>query len=628
MKNTGTTGLFIALGALTAGLLLALYAPDPCKKCDCCRGACNRKKATRQHASAANDQPAMKIRRHSEDMGEPSSVWSPKQDAEDSTTNAVPAAHPDLVRWGTTQGVMDVADDKAAKQKIKKQLAGMAAESTLLTEALQGTIPVAGRALTSSPEQFRKWLSARFRCAQVTISNESDTTRTVRLWGGHEGTGVSAPLDTDVEDHELLEEITVATASVRQPQGVAVSPANGLTYVANQLTNNVTVLDNSGHVVTVIPLVADPEAGFTSPVAVAVNERRDSPNYGHVYVVGSVSNTVNVIDSSHAVVRVVSVGVRPMAIAYNPVNDRLYVPNLFHNTVSVLDATSETVIDTLSVGNNPIGAGVNRGNGDVFVTNSGDNTVTVIDRTNAVVTTITDVGERPVSAASHPVNEAMYVVAANSNEVYRIASDYSIERTIATGRSPYGIAYNPHNGYLYIGNRADNTFTILDNADSVRATIAHGAVNIGFAIDPRQSRLWVSDTVGAQVNLIGYSRQSSSVVASPGYTEDVREFARRPVRVQHSRWVFSDASRFLQLLVTTLNANGSRDRLAISHENYRSPSNYANVSEIDALAGTVIDGDTSWECVIAARQRITILVYYQRYSMKKVLRHHQTSLHP
>ena len=612
MKNTKATGLFIAWGALTAGLLFALYAPAPCpcKDGDC---PCRRTKAPNQHpilkspkSTANSQQPTVNSQRPTvktqHPIKNPNLVQLKKPD---------PLIAPDLVRrWGTKEGVMDVADDQAAAKQVKAQVRGLVQQSQALTHTLSPHV---------DPEHVRT--------TQVTVTNHSDTVRTVRLWGGHEDSGVSPPNPDDVEDHDLLAEITVATASVRQPQGVAVNPANGLTYVANQLTNNVTVLDSQGQVVTVIALQADPEAGFTSPVAVAVNRNASSANYGHVYVVGSVSNTVSVIDRSHVVQKVLSVGVRPMAIAYNPVNDRLYVPNLFHNTVSVIDAETETVTATLSAGGDPVGIGVHAGTGDTYVTNSGDHTVTVFDRDDQPVTTLTDVGQRPVTATYHPENEAMYVVAADSDAVYPITTGYTVQPAIPTGRSPYGAAYNPHNRYLYIGNRVDDTFTVLDTDDTVRATIRHGAVNIGFAIDPRESRLWVSDTGGSQVNLIGYQAQSSQVVLNPGYAEDVQEFVHRPAQVQHSRWIFSTDDRFLTLQVRTLSPSGTKETRTISHEQYRSPSNYLNVSEIGELKDSLINGDTRWQYEIGARQTVTVLVHYHRFSLKPLL-HPKTSYAP
>src|SRR5688500_18201000 len=48
---------------------------------------------------------------------------------------------------------------------------------------------------------------------------------------------------------------------------------------------------------------------------------------------------------------ITGVGERPEGIAYDPINERMYVTNtLFQGTVSVIDTTTNTVIDTIPVG--------------------------------------------------------------------------------------------------------------------------------------------------------------------------------------------------------------------------------------------------------------------------------------
>jgi len=473
---------------------------------------------------------------------------------------------------------------------------------------------------------FYKWLLKEFNKTQITITNTSTEERVISLWGMNKGLSVSPPLPTDVEDHEISytvdysDPIFTTGGSPAHPQGIAINPANGLAYVANQLSNNVSVIDSTGQLVTLIELQPSLMPGFNSPVAIAVNSNTASPNYGKVYVVGSVSNTVSVIDLSHNVTNSIVVGVRPIDIAFNPINDKLYVVNLFSDNVTVINTNTENVSTTLAVGTDPLGVGINPITGEIYVANSSDDTVSVFDATDNLTTTIAGVGTTPVSITYHPVNEEIYVVATGSNEVYPIeANTHNLLPPIATGNSPYKSVFNSNNNYLYVGNRADETFTVIAPDKSIRNTISKGNVNIGFAINQADNQIFISDTSADQVNLIGYATQSSSITISEDYAHKSQNFLYNPAIVKHTKWVMSGEERFKVLHFVEETPTGTRTITPISHENYKSPQNFLNVSELTDLEGTVIDGKTSWSFKIAGLQTITLLVYFKQFESYRTM---------
>ena len=77
---------------------------------------------------------------------------------------------------------------------------------------------------------------------------------------------------------------TVATGS--KPVALAVNPANSKIYVANQYSNNVTVIDEATYSTATIPVGA-------LPTAIAVN-----PATNKIYVANQNSNNVTVIDGA------------------------------------------------------------------------------------------------------------------------------------------------------------------------------------------------------------------------------------------------------------------------------------------------------------------------------------------
>ena len=61
------------------------------------------------------------------------------------------------------------------------------------------------------------------------------------------------------------------------------------------------------------------------------------------------------INTNTVVGNPIPVGIAPLAIAYDPVHQDMYVTNFGDDTVSVIDTTTNTVIDTIPVGNVPLG---------------------------------------------------------------------------------------------------------------------------------------------------------------------------------------------------------------------------------------------------------------------------------
>lgn len=522
----------------------------------------------------------------------------------------------DIRRFGTSQGIMDVSDDRLTRKKMKKRLAGMEKVGTALLKKSMPNIVKRKHKKHAKKHNDSHQL-------QVTVTNTSAEERTVRLWGGNKDTSVSRPLARDVEDHKIIARIEVPdTIGVgTHPQGVTVNPVNDFAYVTNQLSNNVTVIDASGQVVTIVQLQPSLLPGFNAPVAVAVNSNASSAHYGKVYVAGSVSNTVSVIDLSYHVTSEIPVGVRPVDIAFNPVNDHLYVVNLFDNTISVIDTSSESVVDTLNVGNDPMGVGINTGNGDIYVANSGSDSVTVFDRSNVPITTLTAVGARPVSAVYHPVNDEMYVVAANSNNVFPItAATHTLLAPVAVGSNPYKIVFNPNNNYLYVGNREDSTFTVIAPDKSVRATISKGNVNTGFAIGQAENQLWVTDTKANITHLVGYSDQSSNISVNNNYKRDVQHFTHSPVMISRIKLISSGEVRLgSAIYLTKETSGGAKNIQVVSCDNYKSPQNFLNVIEITDLEGTIVDGNTSWHFKAAGGQTVSIIVFFRQLQKVEIL---------
>ncbi len=466
-----------------------------------------------------------------------------------------------------------------------------------------------------SVHQWNAALQKNYITTQLTISNSSKQEKAISLWGGNSGKSVSPPAADEVEDHTVVHSVSIPKGSGKavHPQGMAVNPVNGFVYVANQLSNTVSVITTSGAVVTVIKLHPSQFPGYNSPVAVAVNTKTDSPHYGTVYVVGSVANTVSVINLSHQVINEIAVGVRPLAIAFNPVNENLYVSNVVDDTVSVIDTHTETLSTTLSVGEHPMGIGINPVNGDTFICNSGEQSVSVFNHENTPVTTIIKVGRKPTTILYHPVNNQMYLVATNSDRIIVIDSDhYTVASLIHVGRNPYQILFNSNNNFLYVGNRTDNTYSIIAPDNSIRKILPLTNVNIGLGIHQEENILFSSDTQTNTIHLIGYQDQSSSITINEDVAQKQEEFKHRPVQVKHMKVIVSKGNLYGVFRLQQKTISGSSISKTLSLSNYNSPQQFLNTYEIFDMDGAIIDGRNSWNFKMMGEQSMTLLIYYKK----------------
>lgn len=170
-------------------------------------------------------------------------------------------------------------------------------------------------------QRYYKHLAQSYKRAQFVVSNTTDSPQEVRLWGANS----DVPLTENTQFNNQFN--TTQTVNVgNYPQGIVYNPATDLFYVANQLSSTISVLDAWGTLIETIalsPILV--VVGTFAPIALAINTRSDSSSFGLIYVINSVRDTINIIDRNHNLVGELATAKRPIDIAYNPVDDMLYV---------------------------------------------------------------------------------------------------------------------------------------------------------------------------------------------------------------------------------------------------------------------------------------------------------------
>ncbi|TMB98854.1 MAG: YncE family protein [Chloroflexi bacterium] len=151
---------------------------------------------------------------------------------------------------------------------------------------------------------------------QVYVTNEGDDSVSVLNANSY------AEIDTDGNGGNGITRITVGD----QPFGIALNAFRNTIYVANRVSNTVSVIRGDTYAVT------SALTGFSSPSRVAID-----PGSDRVFVSNnSVFGTVSVLDGATGGMSSVSVGNTPVGVAINDLSGRAFVANRGDNTVSII----------------------------------------------------------------------------------------------------------------------------------------------------------------------------------------------------------------------------------------------------------------------------------------------------
>ncbi len=313
---------------------------------------------------------------------------------------------------------------------------------------------------------------ARLSAASSTLAVQAASAPSTRV-------SVASPGDP----FALITTITVGST----PAATAYDSARGEVYVANEFSNNVSVIrDLTGLIVASVSVGAYPSA-------LAVDSGKHE-----VFVA---SDAVNVIaDSNHTIVANITDNNGPVGLAYDSGKGEIFVADILTNSVSVISDATNAVVATVNVGRAPMALTYDAATGEVYVANFNDNTVSIIsDATNAVMTTEA-VGLAPSALAYDPAQGEVFVANFNSSTVSVIsASTHRVTATISVGSHPLGIAYGAAASALLVTNsRAANASIIADSNNTVVASVnlIYGGSPFGVSYDDSNRGWYIADTLG------------------------------------------------------------------------------------------------------------------------------------
>jgi YVTN family beta-propeller protein len=232
------------------------------------------------------------------------------------------------------------------------------------------------------------------------------------------------------------------------PQGVAVDLRTGLAVVANQGSNNASIVSLSGNTV-VATVSTDP-----GPTGVAID-----PGLGLAVVTASNANLVNMfaVSTSPGAVTSFAVEQRPVAIAVDPIRHFAAVANATSNSVSLVDLTGSAATEHIAASGLPAGVAFDPVSATFLVAASLNNRVLVLDPTSRSTTPLR-VGINPTSIAYNFA--ASTLVTTNSSSQTMTVVDFLEGRVRAVlsvrPSSQFAVDIHPFSNLAVIADSAGN----------------------------------------------------------------------------------------------------------------------------------------------------------------------------
>ena len=257
-------------------------------------------------------------------------------------------------------------------------------------------------------------------------------------------------------------------------------------YVSNSFSDIISVLNKKTmEVVNVI-------ATGRGPKGIVLDQRRT-----RAYVAVSGDDAVEIYDvfNGKTIGRIkLKFRDNPMELALTPDGRTLVSVNHSSNTVSIIDALSNSEVRRVKVGDGPTSAVVDPSGFKAYVMNSRSNTVSVVDLTQRTPTATIAVEGSPLRGAFNRAGDRLYVISRDSPNLSVIdPSRLTVTEKIFIGTGAVSIKINFLTGLILVGKRFGGEIAIVDTSslmfiDSMRV----GGNAAYMTIDRQENTLFVA----------------------------------------------------------------------------------------------------------------------------------------
>ena len=233
-----------------------------------------------------------------------------------------------------------------------------------------------------------------------------------------------------------------------------------------------------------------------------------------IYVGNEDSNNVSVINAStNKVITSIDIGTRSIGVAYDSANNTIYSVSYYSNNVSVINASTNKVITSINVGKFPQGITYDDATNMIYVTNHDSSNISVINAsTNKVIESIGVMGLRPVRMAYNQASNIIYVSTDDGIILFINASTNSVITTIYLPSGVYGdwfqggLAYDSLNSFLYCTDGGRSSVFVINTSSVAMGITTLDMRGFGILCDNTDNTIYVTTCyISGDVSVINAS---------------------------------------------------------------------------------------------------------------------------
>jgi YVTN family beta-propeller protein len=284
----------------------------------------------------------------------------------------------------------------------------------------------------------------------------------------------------------VIDGATHATATVAvgpRPQYITVNPATNRIYVSNGGDSSQSVIDGATNAVTRLP------TGGNGPFAVNASTNR-------IYMVrlGNADEVTNIDGATHTWYTMAIESYTPVSLALNPGTNRLFVANYTTGDVRIVDLDSTSDFPpTRSIGvwGKPVAVALNPNTNKAYVIGEDSRgPINVVDGNMQTAVSYAPAGhaQRPRAIAVNTVTNKVY--GAFAGEVMVMEGASNAITFVPAGGTPVAIAVNERTHKVYVANTLGYV-TVIDGADNSYVNVAMPANAKGIAVNPSTNKVYV-----------------------------------------------------------------------------------------------------------------------------------------
>jgi len=228
------------------------------------------------------------------------------------------------------------------------------------------------------------------------------------------------------------------------------------------------------------------------------------PTVHKVYCCNELTDSVSVIDAAtNSFIRSIPAGDRPYAMCYNSLNDRVYVANHASNNVMVIDPATDIVVATVAVGALPNELCYNAAKNKVYSANYDGNSVSIINgATNTLIGTVGPLAARFI--CSNSSGKKVFVTKLYQAYVIDGVLDALVD-SFPVGELPHDIMCAPATNKLYLTDWVGPYVWVMDAGPDTLVTKVMVGANVnsdGLCYNTHNNKVYCSTWANSRVVVI------------------------------------------------------------------------------------------------------------------------------